>query len=137
MRIFSCCLSERVCVALLLLSVAVGCTHSEMQMGSPSGIAPDGYIAPEGLSRIHWLKYYEALGAASRGKGDTLMLYFMMDSCSPCKLMEKRTFNDERVVEALDEFVPVRVRGDVELQMIRRFRVRTFPTIVFASVKEG
>ncbi|UCD57191.1 MAG: tetratricopeptide repeat protein [Candidatus Hydrogenedentota bacterium] len=65
------------------------------------------------------------------------MLYFRRDPCAPCDVMEKWTFTDDGVLQALRGFIPVRIKGDVELQIVRRFGVRTFPMIVFASKEEG
>ena len=60
-----------------------------------------------------------------------MVLYFMKESCSPCTMMEKWAFTDERVIKALSDFTPVIISGDFEAQMVRRYNVKMFPTLVF------
>ena len=127
----------RVCLFLLLLSLAAGCTRSRPRAGGPP-LEPEEQIAVEaGFSRVQWLNDYNALGEPSLAQNRTIILYFTKKSCPPCKKMDKWTFTDKRVLKALKEFVPIKVSGDVDLQIIRRFAIRTFPTIVFAEADGG
>jgi tetratricopeptide (TPR) repeat protein len=122
---------------LLVLSLAAGCARGRPILDETSGETTRELAASPKIPRVQWVTYFEALSASSREQRRILMIYFTRDSCHPCDMMEKWTFTDPRVVRALEEFIPVRIKGDVELQIIRRFRVETFPTIIFAELEEG
>jgi len=51
--------------------------------------------------------------------------------------MEKWTFTDRKVVRALEDFIPVRIQADTEIQLVRRFGVQTFPMVIFADIEKG
>jgi tetratricopeptide (TPR) repeat protein len=65
------------------------------------------------------------------------MLFFAGDSCEPCDMMEKWTFTDNRVSKALEGFIPVKINGQLEVEMVQRFNVKTFPMIIFVILEEG
>jgi len=127
----------RVCLLLLLLLLTAGCTRSRPRTdGAP--LEPEKQIAVEaGCPRVQWLNYHNALSESSRETNRTMILYFTKKSCPACTRMDKWTFTDERVLKAIKEFTPIKIRGEVDLQIVRRFAIQTFPTIVFAEADGG
>jgi len=123
--------------AVLLFAVAAGCARGAARETASSVRAPVEVTTSAEAGNIQWLRYFEALGVTPKAKGRLLMLYFMSRSCGPCEMMQKWTFTDERVLRAVEGFVPVKIRGDIELQAVRRFGVRSFPTIVFFDAMGG
>lgn len=125
------------CALLLVLLPAAGCARGRPILDeTPAMTAGERTVSPK-MPRVQWVTYFEALSASSREQRRTLMIYFTRDSCPPCDMMEKWTFTDDRVVRALKQFIAVKIRGDVELQIVRRFHVETYPSIVFAELEEG
>lgn len=123
-------------MAIVFLSCCgPACARREVA-SSAAPAHPANLTAGSGIG-IEWVRYYEALGVSARTKRNLLMLYFIHESCEPCEMMDKWTFADPRVVEAVREFVPVKVRGDIEIQMVRRFKVQTFPMLIFVEATEG
>jgi len=55
--------------------------------------------------------------------------------CEPCKLMEKTTFKDSRVLEAVDDFVPLKVDADADTIFVERYAIEIFPTMLFLDEK--
>jgi thioredoxin-like negative regulator of GroEL len=51
--------------------------------------------------------------------------------CEPCKLMEKTTFRDGRVLELIEGFVPLKVDADSETLFVERYAIDAFPTMLF------
>jgi tetratricopeptide (TPR) repeat protein len=122
---------KHVCTALLLIFFLSGCATS-IVLRDPDHV--ERVVEPE-PSEIQWLNYYEALTVDPRD--DMTVLYFTKTSCSPCDMMDKWTFTDTRVVAALKGYVPVKINGDIDVQLVQRYRIRMFPTIVFAKGLRG
>ncbi len=125
------------CALLLALSLTAGCARGRPVLDETSGETTGELAASPEIPRVQWVTYFEALSDSSREQRRILMIYFTRDSCQPCDMMDKWTFTDAGVVQALQEFIPVKIRGDVELQIVRRFRVKTFPAIIFADLEKG
>jgi len=51
--------------------------------------------------------------------------------CVPCKEMARTTFRDPGFVEAIGEFVPLKVDFDVQEIFVERYRVEAMPTLLF------
>lgn len=123
--------------AALLVCSAVGCARDEARAVPLSSIGPGEAAIAARSQTIPWIRYFQASDTKLQTEDRILLLYFTADSCDPCNRMRDRTFSDKRVVKAIRDFVPVRIRGDIELQPVRRFGVKGFPTIVFFSFSEG
>jgi len=120
---------RRVSTLALLISFLSGCATGSIFRGSDLA-EPVAQPEPSG---IQWLNYYEALAAHAQAQDRMIILYFMKNSCSPCDMMEKWTLTDDRVAAALQGYIPVKINGDTDIQMAQRYRIRMFPTIVFAK----
>ncbi len=80
---------------------------------------------------IQWHAFQEGM---ARGKFEKkkVFLHFYADWCTYCKQMEKVTFRNPQVIEALNrDFVPIRVDTDVHTDTAAMFRVRGLPDTWF------
>lgn len=50
--------------------------------------------------------------------------------CVPCQVMDKTTYVDSRVVEAMDRVVPLKVDADANEILVARYNVDAFPTVL-------
>ena len=123
--------------ALILVALTAGCARDGVRAGAVSATAPTEVAAPEESDPIPWVRYFQALDPKPKSQDRTLILYFTADPCGTCQMLNSWTFSDKRVARALKGFVPIRIRGDVELQPARQFGVNAFPTIIFISPEDG
>ena len=76
-----------------------------------------------------------ALGRAHKEK-KIVMVDFYADWCGWCKRLDKNTFSDARVQQALNRLVPLKLNAEKEGRSeAQRYRVEGFPTIVFVDAK--
>lgn len=54
--------------------------------------------------------------------------------CIPCKEMDRTTFKDQEVLDAINRYTfPVTVDGEVRTELVERFNVSSYPTFQFLS----
>ena len=121
-------MSRRSLAAGLLLVAAglasPGCGRSR---GSRGAEAPD----PSGV--FSSLSYTQALDEARAGNR-LVMLDVYTDWCGWCKKLDRETFADRRVREALKDFVALKVNAEKGGRAVaERYEVRGYPTILFIS----
>jgi thiol:disulfide interchange protein len=99
----------------------------------PPAAAP----APNSEGPLAWHDFAEGLKQAKKGR-KLIVADFYATWCGPCKMMEKRTFRDPRVMARLKDVVPVRVdaeettaRGGLKGEdLATRYAIEVYPTIV-------
>jgi thiol:disulfide interchange protein len=99
-----------------------------LSVGLPSGVA----VSQE----IQWHSFNAGM---ARGKFEKkkVFVHFYADWCAACKAMEKSTFKDPVVIASLNEnFIPIKVDADREIQTASMFRVKGLPDNWFIG-KEG
>ena len=68
-------------------------------------------------------------------KGKPLIIDFFAEWCTPCRIMEKKVFRTDEFDTLSQQFIISRVditrEGRREDELIRRFRIRGVPTVIF------
>ncbi|ANM29585.1 hypothetical protein ABI59_08340 [Acidobacteria bacterium Mor1] len=62
-----------------------------------------------------------------------LLIDFQTTWCVACRTMEKTTWVDTDVVAAMGAYVPLMVDGERDHNLVARYRVEAYPTIVIAT----
>lgn len=79
------------------------------------------------------LSYEEACEKAEK-ENKYVFLDFYTEWCAPCKVMDKTTFMEERVIKLLKEkTIPLKIDADKNAALARKFRVMSFPTLVYTK----
>ena len=85
--------------------------------------------APQG--KIRWVDFRQAQ-AQSQQTGKAMVIYFYSDNCPSCSEMEKTTWQDARIIDALNtRYTPVKVNVNKQRQIASLYKVYYLPTTWF------
>lgn len=83
-------------------------------------------------TEILWEDNLDAAIRRSEKTGKPLMIHFYGDNCPPCRMLEKKAFRDESLIQTMNSSViAVRINAERELKTALRFRVNRWPTDVY------
>jgi thiol:disulfide interchange protein len=80
---------------------------------------------------IDWMTDYEQAVEQAKEEGTPLMVDVSAPWCSACKRLDETVFSRGDVVAASRQFVAVRVNGDERKDLVAKFEVSGYPTVVF------
>lgn len=83
--------------------------------------------AAEPLAFLH---DFETAEAAAKAAGQRLFLDFETTWCGPCKQMDALVYVAQDVVDAAGPTVCVKLDGDKEKALVKRFQVGAYPTLI-------
>lgn len=90
--------------------------------------------ASSAAESLPWLTDLGQAQAIARQDGRLILVHFATDWCGPCRRLEKNVFPDPGVIDAVDRnFIPVKVDGDRSTDLVRQFRVNSYPTDVILT----
>jgi len=116
-----------------LLATFPGCSDSQE---SPSQLAMSGKPRAQnetsGRGKVQWVALETAMERAKE-QDKLLFLDFYTDWCGYCKKLDAQTLADKTVADTLNKhFLSVKINGDNNRSLAAQYRVRGFPTLVFA-----
>lgn len=89
--------------------------------------------APAAAGGIAWKKSYAEAQKEAAAQQKPLLIDFATSWCGWCKVLDKMTWPDPDVVAASKRFVSVKLDGDVERELLAKYKVQGFPAIIFAK----
>lgn len=89
--------------------------------------------------KIEWISYTNRTIEQSAERRRPILLEFTADWCAVCKELDRKTYNDERVVKVSREFTMIKVdctsSDSTCARQAKKFNVSGLPTIIFFSPK--
>jgi thiol-disulfide isomerase/thioredoxin len=97
--------------------------------------ADDGLAEERGRPRARtpfaWGHDLDAAIAQAKAAGKKVFVDFETDWCGPCKTMDQWIYTDAEVAAALTAgYVGVKLDGDIEKALVKRFTVAGYPTMI-------
>lgn len=92
-------------------------------------------LSPAALGQeVSWRLDYVKARREAVEKGRPLVIDFSTENCYWCKQLDARTLRDPGVVALLnDRFIPVKLDGQREAELVAKLRIQSFPTTVIAA----
>lgn len=84
-----------------------------------------------------WNPSFEKGMESAREKNLPVVIDFYTDWCGYCKVLENKVFPDPEVSKELDQFQKIRVNGDERRELVKKFQINGYPTVLFLDSKGG
>lgn len=96
-------------------------------------LSPLSLSADDGIKeKINWSAYADAKHQNKDNR--KYFIYFYIDQCPACDMMEKQTFKNKNVINYINShFTPVRVNARKESKLVSRFGIWGFPHLKFLT----
>ena len=92
-------------------------------------------VATAAAKEIKWGHDFTKASKEAGKAGKPIMVDFYTDWCGWCKRLDRDTYSDSRVVDESAKFVCVKVNGDKYRNIVRKYRIDGYPTIIFFDKK--
>ncbi len=77
---------------------------------------------------------FAAAKAMAKESDKLVMIDFKAEWCGPCKMLDRTTWSDEKVISTVkSEVIAVKIDVDENREIAMKYRIRSIPTIVFVD----
>ncbi len=81
-----------------------------------------------------WAKSYSDAAAVAKSGNRLIMVDFYTDWCHWCKVLDKETYTDSRVIALSRRLVPVKINAEKEgVAQAKKYHITGYPTILFLT----
>lgn len=84
---------------------------------------------------IKWYTDFNKASKDARKYAKPMLVDFYTDWCGWCKKLDSETYTDSRVIDASRKFVNVKVNGDKIPELVQKYKIEGYPTIIFLNSK--
>jgi thiol:disulfide interchange protein len=93
-----------------------------------------GCISKE-VHGIKWEKYEHGMEKAE-DQNKTVLIYFYLEHCPGCRMLERNVLANETVIEKSREFICIKINVEEKINFGEKYNVTTFPTVLFIKSNE-
>lgn len=91
---------------------------------------------PKLYNSVNWQPFSPATFEHAKKENKVILLYVFNKDCGYCEEMDRKTFTNVEVATLLnDKYIPIRVDGDENPQILEVFEIQAYPTLVFLDSK--
>lgn len=87
------------------------------------------------IKAVAWQTDFTKASKAASKSNKPMMVDFYTTWCGWCKKLDSDTYTNSQVVELSQKFVTVKVDGDKYPDLVKKYKVNGYPTIVFLNSK--
>lgn len=93
---------------------------------------PSHLMGQQTDSQIRWIDDFNTAVRYSTSNNLPLMLHFYGDNCPPCRLLERKAFQDPALVSKINgNLVAVKINGEKQEELRVRYQVTRWPTDIY------
>lgn len=92
-------------------------------------------ISPIFAQGIQWETDLNKAYDKSTSTNKPMLVYFTMNNCTYCKMMEGNTLQDSNFIKAVRNVIPVKLRYEINQRDVKNFKVTGFPTTFIVNPK--
>jgi len=84
-------------------------------------------------SKISWINNFERGTSRAKSAGKPVMIDFYTDWCGWCKKLDSDTYKDKEVLLLSTKFVCIKIDGDDNKGLVKKYSIRGYPTVLFLN----
>jgi len=92
---------------------------------------------PHEAYAISWYHNYDKAVRKAKVQDKPIMIDFYTDWCGWCKKLDKDTFANKKVSSLSEYFICIKVNADKDKKTKNKYKVNSYPTILFLDSKEN
>lgn len=100
--------------------------------GASSARAESGE-APKAEAGIQWASSFVTAMEEARAENRVVMVDFYTHWCGWCKVLDRKTYVDPKVVERASRLVNVKINAEADVATASKYEVQAYPTILFLN----
>lgn len=85
--------------------------------------------ASKSSTGIAWRTSFRAAQAEAKRTGKPILVDFVADWCTNCKVMDAKTYTDASVIRESKKFIAVKVDTDKDTATAKKYRVSSLPLV--------
>jgi thiol-disulfide isomerase/thioredoxin len=93
-------------------------------------------IAKRSGNQVVFMHDYEQALQKAKEENKMLLIDFETSWCGPCKQMDRLVYNADLVVEASQGIVAVKIDGDKNPELVKKYEVDSYPTLIMTNFEE-
>lgn len=83
----------------------------------------------------NWIRDFKIAGAIAKSENKLMLIDFYADWCPPCKQMDRETWPQKEVKDAMDNVVALKVNIDANSSLAMGYSIKSIPVILITDAR--